>query len=307
MLLAAVLAAASALDESCRDEHESCASWASSGECEKNKGFMELECAKSCATCDVQRMAVDARGQQNVPFAVPAGEVALTFQRALDEFRDLQPQLLANRTLPVLQLDAFASEFEVAALLRLGEDAGFESSEMQPGSTRQKQWRTSASAMCATPLRTSAESAVLAALFERAANLTRVPLANFEPSQVVRYHPGEYYNFHLDHFDELNSQPAGPRVYTLLIYLGDVDEGNGGETIFKYALQGAEAQKAAAAQGAPPPPMLRVTPRRGRALLWPNTDDADPSVRLYDAMHAGAPLRGGVKLAVNQWIRQRPF
>ena len=54
----------------------------------------------------------------------------------------------------------------------------------------------------------------------------------------MRYAPGQYYKFHLDHFDELNAQPGGPRVYTLLIYLGDVDEGDGGETVFKYAPRG---------------------------------------------------------------------
>ena len=34
-------------------------------ECDKNKAFMELSCAKSCATCDLRRMAIDARGQQS--------------------------------------------------------------------------------------------------------------------------------------------------------------------------------------------------------------------------------------------------
>ena len=42
---------ADAAQEECADEHETCATWASSGECDRNKGFMHTACAKSCSTC----------------------------------------------------------------------------------------------------------------------------------------------------------------------------------------------------------------------------------------------------------------
>jgi cyclophilin family peptidyl-prolyl cis-trans isomerase len=45
-LLAGLVAA-----QDCVDEHDACASWAGSGECDKNKGFMSAACAKSCNTC----------------------------------------------------------------------------------------------------------------------------------------------------------------------------------------------------------------------------------------------------------------
>ena len=35
----------------CDDEHDACASWAASGECERNKNFMHSSCAKSCKSC----------------------------------------------------------------------------------------------------------------------------------------------------------------------------------------------------------------------------------------------------------------
>ncbi|CAE8598426.1 unnamed protein product [Polarella glacialis] len=35
----------------CEDESGNCASWASSGECAKNPGYMVLMCRKSCGTC----------------------------------------------------------------------------------------------------------------------------------------------------------------------------------------------------------------------------------------------------------------
>ena len=36
----------------CQDEHENCEFWASAGECEVNKRYMEISCAKSCNTCE---------------------------------------------------------------------------------------------------------------------------------------------------------------------------------------------------------------------------------------------------------------
>ena len=44
------LAVALAQDD-CMDEHTTCATWASSGECSKNPGFMHAACARSCHTC----------------------------------------------------------------------------------------------------------------------------------------------------------------------------------------------------------------------------------------------------------------
>lgn len=249
-----------------------------------------------------QRVSVDANGGARQPtpspprFAVPAGQLRVTFERALTDpsLQSLAPTLLANASLPVLQLDHFLqSDEEVEALLQMGDAAGFQESMMQADTSRQ-QWRTSASAFGPRPTDSVADSLVLADVFSRASELTRVPIENFEPTQIVRYRPGQYYKLHLDQFDELNAQPGGPRVYTLLIYLNDVDDKAGGETVFKYA--GEDGR------------MLFVRPRKGRALLWPNTLDSDPLARQMNAMHAGGPLKeGAVKLAVNQWIRQRPI
>lgn len=37
--------------EECVDEQDGCATWAASGECSKNSGFMHTACPKSCNTC----------------------------------------------------------------------------------------------------------------------------------------------------------------------------------------------------------------------------------------------------------------
>jgi len=38
-------------DPNCKDDSSSCASWAKSGECDRNLGYMHTACAKSCDTC----------------------------------------------------------------------------------------------------------------------------------------------------------------------------------------------------------------------------------------------------------------
>ena len=43
------LAAQAASD--CEDTNEQCSEWAYFGECEKNPGFMEASCKKSCGHC----------------------------------------------------------------------------------------------------------------------------------------------------------------------------------------------------------------------------------------------------------------
>ena len=91
----------------------------------------------------------------------------------------------------------------------------------------------------------------------------------------------EYYNLHRDHAAADSSRPAGARVFTLLMYLSDVDEG--GETYF---------------------PRIDVTiePRRGRAVLWSNTLSEEPQTGDSRAVHQALPVKRGVKYAANAWI-----
>ena len=293
----------------CADTSEHCATWARQGECRANPAYMASACRRSCLReCGADAsiaaapvpppvhtasVSVNANGgqQQAGPLAVNTGDAAATFRRALDDFAALAPTVLSSEPgLPVLQLDAFATEEEVSALLRLTASAAWHHSELERGSSRATAaWRTSSSASCAACV------ASVPTLFERAANVTRVPLANFETTQLVEYAPQQYYKMHSDYLSEQARSPAGPRVYTLLVYLTDGAEGAGGETVFKYA------------RGPHPSGMLHVAPRRGRALLWPNTLDAEPLEREPRGFHAGAPLRSGRKVAVNQWIRQRAW
>jgi hypothetical protein len=153
---------------------------------------------------------------------------------------------------------------------------------------------------------------------ERAENLTRVPQANSEFVQVLQYGPvwewgsnprtsrcalatccslsafgphigaevGQYYGGHHDYIPAHAQLPCGPRVFTLFMYLSEVEEG--GETTFERL-------------------GLRATPKKGRALLWPSTFDDRPLVQDHRTFHEARPVIRGVKHAANLWVHQFDF
>ena len=123
----------------------------------------------------------------------------------------------------------------------------------------------------------------------RIADATGVPLERQEPTNVLRYRPGEEYRPHNDYISaterhEEELRLAGQRTTTFLVYLNDDYEG--GETSF---------------------PQLdwRFKGRRGDALVfWNVTADGDPDPR---TLHAGLPPTSGEKWLLSKWIRARPY
>ena len=81
-------------------------------------------------------------------------------------------------------------------------------------------------------------------------------------------------------------RPSGVRILTFYIYLNDVEEGGG--TKF-------------------PELNLTVTPRRGRAALWPSVLDEDPNKKDPRTIHEAMPVIRGEKYGANAWIHQRDF
>lgn len=124
------------------------------------------------------------------------------------------------------------------------------------------------------------ESPAIHALNRRTAAISGTDVAQGEPLQVLRYRPGQQYKPHFDAVPGLDNQ----RVMTVLVYLNDNYQG--GETEF-------------------PKTGLKVKGKRGDALLFRNVGDdgrADDS-----AMHAGLPVKSGMKLLYSRWIRARPL
>ena len=120
---------------------------------------------------------------------------------------------------------------------------------------------------------------------QRAAKLLGVDTSQLEPFQLLKYNVGEFYKQHHDHrayYDPDNGYPDRP--YTLLLFLNDVEDG--GELEFEKL-------------------GIQIIPRLGDAIVWRNVDD-DGLVD-NDMVHEAMPPKKGIKMAVNVWVRDKPF
>lgn len=114
-----------------------------------------------------------------------------------------------------------------------------------------------------------------------------IPTDQAEAPQGQKYEPGQFFNDHTDYFDkssghgyEVGIGSMGQRNWTMLIYLNDVKDG--GETEF-------------------PRLGLKFQPKMGQAILWKNTDDDGNGN--YETLHAGRPVKSGVKYVITKWFR----
>lgn len=153
-------------------------------------------------------------------------------------------------------------------------------------------------------------------LVRRSHLLARHPITYGEGVQVASYHPGDYYEFHHDSLS---------RRATVLLYLTDLAEGDGGETIFPLV----RAPGVPADAPAPLPPAvigrersglnfkiesmepmapycesdfyLKVRPEVGKAVLFYSYS---PNYALDEyAVHGACPIHRGHKAIFQRWMR----
>ncbi|EOD10172.1 prolyl 4-hydroxylase alpha subunit [Emiliania huxleyi CCMP1516] len=112
-----------------------------------------------------------------------------------------------------------------------------------------------------------------------------VPEENAEYFQILKYEPGQFYRTHHDQ-QSAHWTPQGVRVYTFFVYLSDA----GGGTRFTDL-------------------GITVTPKLGRAVLWPSVLDSDllTGEREPKTHHEAVTVEAGVKYAANLWIHLYDF
>jgi prolyl 4-hydroxylase len=113
----------------------------------------------------------------------------------------------------------------------------------------------------------------------RAAALLGLPVGHVEKLSITRYKSGEYYKSHLDHDGSVKAD----RLYTVLIYLNDLKEEEGGGTLFNKL-------------------NLVTHPVCGRAIIWANCD-SNRKV-LAETEHSSMPV---LKEGVEKWVIQMWF
>ena len=83
-----------------------------------------------------------------------------------------------------------------------------------------------------------------------------------------------FFQTHNDYIPYQLNRPCGVRVLTFYIYLNDVEEGGG--TNFPHI-------------------DATVSPKRGRAVLWPSVFNEDPHIKDTRSDHQAMPVIQGVK------------
>lgn len=296
----------------CMNRHALCSYWAVIGECDNNKSYMKTNCAPACRSCellDFEKRCPELSDEVNPP-VYKRGEMHQMFSEiASGKFDQYEPivharpnvnvptdhdsvDVLVGDNMPwVITFDAFLTPEECDRLIALGYDQGYERSkdvgeQKFDGSFdgHESKKRTSENAWCQ---KECDNDPVANAVYDRIAEVTGVPKQNSEHFQILRYKEGQFYRVHHDYIPHQKHRNCGPRILTFFLYLSDVEEGGG--------------------TGFPRLNNLTVTPKKGRALLWPSVQSDDPSGRDWITDHEALPVIKGTKFAANAWLHLKNY
>jgi prolyl 4-hydroxylase len=311
----------SVVDE-CLNRNVQCAFWAAIGECEKNEAFMLTNCAPSCKTCHMIDMETRCPKLEDATPALKPGQLNEMFERIVetapgnrsltdDERRDLQLQGTPEYTVHVhsrpttsgdeisrkidmssppwvITLDNFTTPEECQRLIDLGYKEGYARSKDVSGKKKfdgsfegvESTGRTSENAWCSIKGGCRTDE-VVQNIMTRMGMVMGIPADNSEDLQLLKYEPNQFYNRHHDYIEHQRDRQCGPRILTFFLYLTDVEEGGG--TKFNNLA-------------------ITVTPKVGRALLWPSVLNSEPMNKDGRTMHEAMPVIAGTKFAANGWV-----
>lgn len=276
----------------CQDRSRRCKIDARNGECDRNPGWMIVNCPASCNQCEMldPKKRCDREAPHMNMNATPTwgpGDLNAMFENIMSapEFKQFNPTaVLQPPDGPwMVTFDNVVTDDEITALkttvgeLERSTDTGA-SNEFGEAQKLVSTGRTSENAWC---IGDCYENGMVQRLTSRIENITGVPEINYENFQVLRYQPGQFYRTHHDMSPGDNELACGPRILTFFLYLSDVEEGGG--TNF-------------------PSLGVTVTPKKGSAVLWPSVKDSDPTKQDIRTRHQALAVDKGVKFAANAWI-----
>ena len=292
--------------QQCRDlkAPSECARWKRSGACANNPGFMVIHCAQTCQFCHLRdseelRCPNDERWSNETQLLSQPGDLDAIFEAIVATYAAQREQL--SWSLEVLSRDPWLLRFENflsareaqgivdaakgsfrQSVVRGGRDAKGREQTRAPtqGRTSRNAWCTQAeNERCwRAP---SVQSAV-----RRMESVLNVSAMYSEHLQVLEYTAGQFYREHHDFIATHLERPCGPRILTWFMYLSDVTEG--GATRFRKL-------------------DIESEPKVGRAILWPQVLDADPTQADRRTVHEALPVVEGVKYAANAWFHLKDF
>ena len=290
----------------CTDRFDICKAEAERTHCMDSPGWMVVHCCESCDPYIQSRSLIDpkvrcTREKLNTTStqALGPGDLNRLFERWVQDpsTAELGLEVLASpggkhggKNGPwVVVFNSFLTEYEADALVEGGRREGFQRStdqgKVNAAGEQEKvvsRSRTSSNAWCLSKCQRTPGVSDVTAKIER---VTGIPEGNYESFQILEYQPGQFYKTHHDSTKRVVN-PAGQRILTFFLYLNDVEEG--GETYF-------------------PQLGLSVAAEKGKALVWPSVDDANPDLWDRRTYHEAKPVVKGVKYAANHWIHNYSY
>ena len=131
------------------------------------------------------------------------------------------------------------------------------------------------------------ENKLINKIEKKVCELLNIKLDQIEPLQIVKYEKGQEYKYHYDYFDKESDQNNNQRINSILVYLNDLDEEDGGATHF-------------------PLYKCKFIPYKGRAIHWENIDSNKNLNKL--SLHAGQPiLTDKFKYILTIWTRENSY
>eukprot|EP00927_Polykrikos_kofoidii_P054420 TRINITY_DN48834_c0_g1_i1.p1 TRINITY_DN48834_c0_g1~~TRINITY_DN48834_c0_g1_i1.p1 ORF type:complete len:377 (+),score=26.64 TRINITY_DN48834_c0_g1_i1:122-1252(+) len=310
----------------CKDMSRNCKYWADTGECNRHRGYMHVNCMASCKLCSRSK---DTKCRDKFPDCnsiTSAGECMLNVSRMLDDcpetcsicgpgdpcrvnqddrgilgdsgeldanFRRIASDpLFQDYGVKVLSKDPWLIVFD--HFLSNGEADRFR--EQFDG-----QWERSESGGIygegeVSQTRTSDHiwcrtgacrgTAIMQLFLQRIENISGVPPTNYEDVQMLRYMKGQQYTEHNDFMRKQTRFSCGPRLMTFFVYLSDVPEAGTKFSVLNHT----------------------VPAQKGRAALWANVQSGNTFQVDMRTRHAGLPPRGdAIKYSANVWIHRWDF
>jgi len=205
---------------------------------------------------------------------------------------EFTPVVLSNDPW-LVQLDTFLSAQECMELINEVNAAGYHDSLMWSGDPKnQVLWRNSSTFLCQDAdagYPHCGQYSAMTRLRERMASVLGVDGEHGDGLAVLRYNEGGYYTFHHDYIPEQMNpttfKNCGPRVLTFMVYLTESSDEDGGETnFFKLG--------------------LKVLPKQGRAVIWPDVYDDSPLEKDDRTAHEAMRVHRGAKVCATQWFYQ---
>jgi prolyl 4-hydroxylase len=121
------------LKDLCKNQHKSCTAWAVAGECEKNHGYMKVNCAPACLSCDYLSIEGRCPLDPNAKQAWGEGDLNKMFEKLTSEpyLTKYSVETLSSPVTGgpwVITMDDVVSEEEAKRLIELGAVEGYERS-----------------------------------------------------------------------------------------------------------------------------------------------------------------------------------